>query len=46
MAYIIKDLDLREDIVRLPVTEMGCAAAYRAIYAKNSFKSNPTKGLP
>ncbi|WP_047414900.1 type III polyketide synthase [Cellulophaga sp. Hel_I_12] len=43
-AYIINDLDLREDIVRLPVTEMGCAAGVSGIiYAKNFLKANPNK---
>jgi predicted naringenin-chalcone synthase len=27
-AYLINKLKLRQDIVRLPVTEMGCAAGY------------------
>jgi predicted naringenin-chalcone synthase len=43
-AYIINDLDLRQDIVRLPVTEMGCAAGVSGIiYAKNFLKANPNK---
>ncbi|GAA4278724.1 type III polyketide synthase [Aquimarina mytili] len=43
-AYIINDLDLRQDIVRLPVTEMGCAAGVSGIiYAKNFLKANPGK---
>jgi len=43
-AYIINDLDLRQDIVRLPVTEMGCAAGVSGIiYARNFLQSNPGK---
>ncbi|MBT8187537.1 MAG: type III polyketide synthase [Croceitalea sp.] len=43
-AYIINELNLRQDIVRLPVTEMGCAAGVSGlIYASNFLKSNPGK---
>jgi len=43
-AYLINDLRLRQDIVRLPVTEMGCAAGVSGIiYAKNFLKANPGK---
>ncbi|MCK0145710.1 type III polyketide synthase [Arenibacter sp. F26102] len=43
-AYLINDLDLRQDIIRLPVTEMGCAAGVSGlIYASNFLKSNPGK---
>jgi len=43
-AYLINSLGLRQDIVRLPVTEMGCAAGVSGIiYAKNFLKSNPGK---
>ncbi len=43
-AYIINDLNLRRDIVRLPVTEMGCAAGISGmIYAYNFLKANPGK---
>jgi len=43
-AYLINKLNLRQDIVRLPVTEMGCAAGISGIiYAKNFLKSNPGK---
>lgn len=43
-AYLINLLELREDIVRLPVTEMGCAAGVSGIiYAKNFLKANPGK---
>lgn len=43
-AYLINALNLRQDIVRLPVTEMGCAAGVSGmIYAKNFLKSNPGK---
>lgn len=41
-AYLINELQLRQDIVRLPVTEMGCAAGISGIiYAKNFLKANP-----
>ncbi|NND61979.1 MAG: type III polyketide synthase [Flavobacteriaceae bacterium] len=43
-AYLINDLKMREDIVRLPVTEMGCAAGISGmIYAHNFLKANPNK---
>lgn len=43
-AYLINALDMRQDIVRLPVTEMGCAAGVSAtIYANNFLKANPGK---
>lgn len=43
-AYLINKLKLRQDIVRLPVTEMGCAAGVSGIiYAKNFLASNPGK---
>jgi len=43
-AYMINALNLRQDIVRLPVTEMGCAAGISGIiYAKNFLKANPGK---
>ena len=43
-AYLINSLKLRQDIVRLPVTEMGCAAGVSGmIYAKNFLKTNPGK---
>jgi len=43
-AYLINALHLRRDIVRLPVTEMGCAAGISGmIYAKNFLKANPGK---
>ena len=43
-AYLINDLNLRQDIVRLPVTEMGCAAGISGlIYASNFLRSNPGK---
>ncbi|WP_281540290.1 type III polyketide synthase [Maribacter aestuarii] len=45
-AYLINGLDLRKDIVRLPVTEMGCAAGVSGlIYAHNFLKSNPNKRI-
>lgn len=43
-AYIINELKLRQDVVRLPVTEMGCAAGISGIiYAKQFLQSNPGK---
>lgn len=43
-AYLINALNLRKDVVRLPVTEMGCAAGVSGIiYAKNFLKANPGK---
>jgi predicted naringenin-chalcone synthase len=43
-AYLINKFKLRQDIVRLPVTEMGCAAGISGIiYAKNFLQSNPGK---
>ena len=43
-AYLINDLKLRQDVVRLPVTEMGCAAGVSGIiYAQNFLKANPGK---
>ncbi|MEZ4884613.1 MAG: type III polyketide synthase [Chitinophagales bacterium] len=43
-AYLINRLQMRQDIVRLPVTEMGCAAGVSAmIYANNFLKANPGK---
>jgi predicted naringenin-chalcone synthase len=43
-AHLINLLDMRQDIVRLPVTEMGCAAGVSGIiYAKNFLQANPGK---
>ena len=43
-AYLINSLEMKQDIVRLPVTEMGCAAGVSGIiYAKNFLKANPNK---
>ena len=43
-AYLINSLQMRQDVVRLPVTEMGCAAGVSGIiYAKNFLKANPGK---
>ena len=43
-AYLINSLKLRQDIIRLPVTEMGCAAGISGlIYAQNFLKANPNK---
>jgi predicted naringenin-chalcone synthase len=43
-AYLINKLGLRQDIIRLPVTEMGCVAGISGmIYAKNFLQANPNK---
>ena len=43
-AYLINRLDMRQDVVRLPVTEMGCAAGISGmIYARNFLAANPGK---
>ena len=43
-AYLINKMGFRQDVVRLPVTEMGCAAGVSGIiYAKNFLKANPGK---
>ncbi|GAA4323542.1 3-oxoacyl-[acyl-carrier-protein] synthase III C-terminal domain-containing protein [Pontixanthobacter gangjinensis] len=43
-AYLINELELKRDITRLPVTEMGCAAGISGmIYAYNFLKANPGK---
>jgi predicted naringenin-chalcone synthase len=43
-AYLINELNLKQDIVRLPVTEMGCVGGVSGIiYAKNFLKANPNK---
>ena len=43
-AYLVNALQLRQDIVRLPVTEMGCAAGVSGmIYANQFLRANPGK---
>ncbi|UPQ78812.1 type III polyketide synthase [Flavobacterium azooxidireducens] len=43
-AYLINRLHLKQDIIRLPVTEMGCVGGISGlIYAKNFLKANPNK---
>ncbi|WP_339610617.1 3-oxoacyl-[acyl-carrier-protein] synthase III C-terminal domain-containing protein [uncultured Planktosalinus sp.] len=43
-AYLINALKMRQDVVRLPVTEMGCAAGVSGlIYATQFLKANPGK---
>lgn len=43
-AYLINRLGMKQDIVRLPVTEMGCAAGISGmIYANSFLKANPNK---
>lgn len=43
-AYLINNMGMRQDVVRLPVTEMGCAAGVSGIiYANNFLRANPGK---
>ncbi|MCG9793295.1 type III polyketide synthase [Flavobacterium algicola] len=43
-AYLINKVGLKQDVVRLPVTEMGCVGGVSGIiYAKNFLKANPNK---
>ncbi|MFD2585547.1 type III polyketide synthase [Croceitalea marina] len=43
-AYLINELGLKQDVVRLPVTEMGCAAGVSGlIYASHFLKNSPGK---
>ncbi|MEM7486417.1 MAG: type III polyketide synthase [Bacteroidota bacterium] len=43
-AYLVDTVGLKQNIVRLPVTEMGCAAGVSGlIYASNFLKANPGK---
>lgn len=43
-AFLINELQLKQNIVRLPVTEMGCAAGISGIlYAKQFLQANPGK---
>jgi len=43
-AYLVERVGLRKDIVRLPVTEMGCAGGTAGLsYAHEFLKSNPGK---
>lgn len=43
-AFLINRLKMKQDIVRLPVTEMGCAAGVSGIiYARNFLKANANK---
>ncbi|NJN26146.1 MAG: type III polyketide synthase [Cyclobacteriaceae bacterium] len=43
-AYLINRLRMKQDIVRLPVTEMGCVAGVSGmIYAKNFLQANSGK---
>lgn len=45
-AYLVNTLGLRQDILRLPVTEMGCAAGISGlIYARNFLRSDPGKRI-
>ncbi|MBP9674452.1 MAG: hypothetical protein KBD63_05090 [Bacteriovoracaceae bacterium] len=41
-SYMVDNLDLRHDILRLPVTEMGCAGGTSGLmYAHHFMKNNP-----
>lgn len=41
-AYMVNNLNMRQDIIRLPVTEMGCAGGTSGlIYANQIIRSNP-----
>ena len=43
-AYLINSLQMKQDIVRLPVTEMGCVAGVSGIiYGKKFLNANPNK---
>ncbi|UII75786.1 type III polyketide synthase [Flagellimonas sp. HMM57] len=43
-AYLVDTVGLKQNIVRLPVTEMGCAAGVSGlIYATNFLRANPGK---
>lgn len=43
-AFLINELEMKQDVVRLPVTEMGCAAGISGmIYATNFLKTNKNK---
>ncbi len=43
-AYLINELEMRQDVVRLPVTEMGCAAGISGmIYAENFLRAQKGK---
>jgi alkylresorcinol/alkylpyrone synthase len=45
-AYLINRLNMRSDVMRIPITEMGCAAGVSAIiYANELLKANPNKKL-
>lgn len=43
-AYLVNALGMKQEVIRLPVTEMGCAAGISGlIYARNFLRSNPGK---
>jgi predicted naringenin-chalcone synthase len=43
-AYLINSLQMKQDILRLPVTEMGCVAGVSGIiYGKKFLNANPNK---
>lgn len=42
-AYLVNDLRMKQDIIRLPVTEMGCAGGVSGlIYARKILEGNPS----
>jgi predicted naringenin-chalcone synthase len=43
-AFLINTFKMKQDVIRLPVTEMGCVAGVSGmIYANNFLKANPNK---
>lgn len=43
-AYLINSMGLRQDVVRMPITEMGCAAGVSGvIYATHYLRAHPEK---
>lgn len=43
-SYLVDALGLRKDVIRMPITEMGCAGGTAALtYAAHILKSQPTK---
>lgn len=43
-AYLVDELGLRKDVIRMPITEMGCAGGTAALtYAAHILKNQPTK---
>ncbi len=43
-SYLVDELGLRKDVIRMPITEMGCAGGTAALtYASHILKHQPTK---